>query len=177
MYHFDNNATATSSKQHIHLRKMGAWGYGLLMSDQELDIMADISNEAGKLAKIPHFSFWYPQDQDEVVRKLNDGIFHQLLEKFKAKKWKHGIIYLGALSMRLGVTISQEDMQVLSNALKRTRMYEMAKWQMDCALKGYKNGEPWNFEGLGLVKEMRNGTNKYINGHGKLSLPLAEAHY
>jgi hypothetical protein len=109
---------------------------------------------------------WYPHDLKEAVSELNDGVFHQLLEKYKAKNWKHGLIYLGALSMRLGVSISKEDMQVLINALERTRMYDLAKWQMDCALRGYQNGEPWNFDGLGLVEEMRNGTDKYTTGHG-----------
>ena len=116
--------------------------------------------------KIAYFSLWYPHDLKEAVSELNDGVFHQLLEKYKAKNWKHGLIYLGALSMRLGVSISKEDMQVLINALERTRMYDLAKWQMDCALRGYQNGEPWNFDGLGLVEEMRNGTDKYTTGHG-----------
>ena len=151
---------------------MGAWGYGILQSDQELDIMADISDQAGKLTKIRNFSFWYPKDQDEAVRRLNAGAFHQLLQKFQTKKWKHGIIYLGALSMRIGVTISQPDMHVIRDSLKRVKMYDEARGQMEEALKGYKNGESWNFAGLGLVEDMRHGTNPYANSHGKPFPPL-----
>lgn len=62
---------------------MGAWGYGLFQSDQELDTMDEISSEASKLANDPDFTFWYPENKDEVVTKLNAGLFHQLLEKFQ----------------------------------------------------------------------------------------------
>lgn len=69
---------------------MGAWGYGLFQSDADLDVMEEISDEAGKLAKDSNFTFWYPENEKEVVEKLNSGLYHQLLELFQ-KKWGHGV--------------------------------------------------------------------------------------
>jgi len=90
---------------------MGAWEYGLFQSDNELDTMEEISSEAGKITNDPDFTLWYPKNKAATVSKLNDGLFHQLLERFQAKKWKHGIIYLAALNMQLGVKISEEDIR------------------------------------------------------------------
>ena len=70
---------------------MGAWGYGLFQSDADLDVMEEISDEAGKLAKDPDFTFWYPEKEKEVVEKLNSGLYHQLLVLFQQKKWDHGV--------------------------------------------------------------------------------------
>lgn len=70
---------------------MGAWGYGLFQSDADLDVMDEISEEAGKLAKNPDFTFWYPENEKEVVKKLNNGLYHQLLALFQQKKWDHGV--------------------------------------------------------------------------------------
>ena len=65
---------------------MGAWGYGLFQSDDEVDTIEQINAEAGKVANDPEFNFDFPENYEEVVAKLNDGLFHQLLDKFKAKK-------------------------------------------------------------------------------------------
>lgn len=65
---------------------MGAWGYGLFQSDNELATIEQINEEAGKLANDPELNFDLPDNRDEVVAKLNAGLFHQLLDKFKAKK-------------------------------------------------------------------------------------------
>lgn len=125
---------------------MGAWGYGLFQSDNEYDTIEQINEEARKFANDPEFTFDFPEKHEEVVAKLNDGLFHQLLEKFKAKSWKHGIIYLAALSMQLGVKISEKDTRLLRDTLPRTKMYDQARHQMQKALDGYKNnGEGWNF--------------------------------
>lgn len=134
---------------------MGAWGHGLFQSDADLDVADDISDQAGRLANDPDFTLLYPEKRDQVVHKLNAGIFHQLLEKFQAKNWKHGIIYLGALSMQLGVKIVDEDMLVLKKTLPRVTMYDLAKEQMRKGLEGYKNnGEAWDFESPGVVETM-----------------------
>ena len=53
--------------------------------------MEEISDEAGKLAKDPEFTFWYPKNKEEVVGKLNGGLYHQLLQHFQGKKWDHGV--------------------------------------------------------------------------------------
>ena len=136
---------------------MGAWGYGLFKSDVDLDITEQISEEAGKLAHDPDFTFWYPENQTHVVDTLNAGLFHQLLDKFRAKNWKSGVIYLGALSMQLGAKIPEEDMQVLKETLDEVKMYDEAEEQMRTALRGYKNdGVAWNFESLGLDETAAN---------------------
>ena len=128
-------------------------------SDADLDVIGDISDQAGQLANDRDFNFWYPNNREKVVEKLNARLFHQLLDKFRAKNWKHGIIYLGALSMQLGVKISDEEMLVLKETLPRTRMYDEAKEQMRVGLEGYKNdGEPWDFKNPGLQETASLGT-------------------
>lgn len=120
--------------------------------------MDEISSEASKLANDPDFTFWYPENKDEVVTKLNAGLFHQLLEKFQNIDWKHGIVYLGALTMQLGASISEHDMQVLRDTLRRTPMYDEAKAQMEKGLQGYKNdGKEWNFKSPGLNETAASG--------------------
>lgn len=135
---------------------MGAWGYGLFQSDADLDVADDISDEAGRLANDPDFTFSHPENHDTTVTKLNGGLFHQLLEKFQTKNWKHGVIYLGALSMRLGVKIAEEDMRVLKETLTRVRMYNEAKEQMHKGLEGYKSdGVAWDFKSPGVIETMQ----------------------
>lgn len=68
---------------------MGAWGYGIFESDAETDLIKQLDYEAGKLAKDPNFTFTpstESTDWELTVAKLDVGLFHQLLEKFKAKK-------------------------------------------------------------------------------------------
>lgn len=73
-----------------------------------------------------------------------------------SSSWKHGIIYLGALAMQLGVQIGDKDMHVLRDTLPRARMYDEARAQMQKGLDGYKNnGEAWDFESLGLEETIR----------------------
>ena len=58
--------------------------------------------------------------------------------------------------MQLGVRISDQDLQVLRDTLPRAKMYDEAKAQMRKGLDGHKNdGEPWDFESLGLEDTMR----------------------
>lgn len=117
--------------------------------------MEEVSNEAAKLAHDPDFTLWHPENHDGVVEKLNDGIFHQLLQNFIKRNWNHGIVYLGALTMLLGANISEEDMQMLRDTLETTPMYDEAKAQMVKGLEGYKNeGSPWDFNSPGLHDKM-----------------------
>ncbi|KAF6230534.1 hypothetical protein HO133_004878 [Letharia lupina] len=155
---------------------MGAWGYGLFQSDNELDTIEEINEEAGKLANDPLFNFEFPKNHDEVVAKLNAGLFHQLLAKFQAKNWKHGIIYLGALSVQLGVKIGDEDMRVLRDTLPRTKMYDEARAQMQKGLDGYKNdGEAWHFESLGLEDTIQaRGENMFPSSHGAMGMNVLQ---
>jgi len=89
----------TTSKPHSPSCQDGGLGIRVFQSDNELDTVEEISSEAGNITNDPDFTLWYPKNKAATVSKLNDGLFHQLLEKFQAKKWKHGIIYLAALSM------------------------------------------------------------------------------
>lgn len=89
---------------------MGAWGYGLFQSDADLDKVDEISDEAGKLAKDPKFTFWYPENKDEVVGKLNNGLYHQLLQQFQGKKWDHGV----SNSYLLGALPPRETLQLIA---------------------------------------------------------------
>ena len=130
-----------------------------------------MSDQAGSLANDPDFTFWYPENRDQVVEKLNAGLFHQLLEKFKAKNWRHVIIYLGALSMQLGVKIGDKDTLVLKKPLPEAKMYDEAREQMRMGLEGYKNdGEAWDFKSPGLHETMASGTaaSKGTDGKGEL---------
>ena len=154
---------------------MGAWGYGLFQSDADLDVADDISDEAGRLANDPDFTFLYPENHDAVVTKLNSGLFHQLLENFQAKNWKHGVIYLGALSMQLGVKIVEEDMRVLKETLTRVRMYDEAKEQMRKGLEGYKSdGVAWDFESPGVIETMQGMRPPGTDEIGKFPFGLGE---
>lgn len=76
--------------------------------------------------------------------------------------WDHGIIYLGVLSMHLGVKIDSEEMQLLRDTLPQTKMYDEARAEMQKALDGYKsNGESWHFESMNLEDTI------YFTGMGK----------
>lgn len=134
--------------------------------------MEEISNEAAKLAHDPDFTLWHPENHDGVVEKLNDGIFHQLLQNFIKRNWNHGIVYLGALTMLLGANISEEDMQMLRDTLETTPMYDEAKAQMVKGLEGYKNeGSPWDFNSPGLHDKMaRGGPGHAALGNGNVVL-------
>ena len=134
---------------------MGAWGYGIFQSDQELDVMEEITDEARKLAKNPDFDLWYPENHKDVVTELNAGVFHQLLVKFVDLKWNHGVVYLAALTMQLGATINDTDMQTIRDTLPHTPMYDEAKGQMQKGINEYKSdGKPWDFESMGLHETM-----------------------
>lgn len=135
--------------------------------------MDEISEEAGRLANDPDFTFWYPENRDQVVEKLNAGLFHQLLEKYMAKNQKSEIIFLGALSMQLGVNISNEDMLVLKKTLPRARLYDEAKGKMRLGLEGYKNdGEAWDFKSPGLMEMAANIGSTSASGTGEIFATL-----
>ncbi|KAL8854738.1 MAG: hypothetical protein Q9221_000521 [Calogaya cf. arnoldii] len=128
---------------------MGAWGYGLFQSDNEFDVVvSDIDEEACKLAKDPKLTLFNPKNKKRVVKKLNNGLFHDLLQLFVRKEWNHGVIYLAVLSMQLGVKIPATDLTYVHQTLNRTPMYEEAKAQVQKGLDGYK-GEAWDFESKG----------------------------
>ncbi|KAL8752151.1 MAG: hypothetical protein Q9199_005946 [Rusavskia elegans] len=132
---------------------MGAWGYQLFNSDNEFDVViSDIEEQASKLAKDPKLTLYEPKNKKRVVKKLNDGLFHELLQLFIRKEWKHGVIYLAVLSMRLGAIVPATALAYVGQTLKDTPMYQEAKTQVQKGLEGYKNnGEPWDFESKDIL--------------------------
>lgn len=70
---------------------MGAWGYGLLQSDAELDVVDEIEDEVAKLAKTKRFRLLHPKDPARVKAKLDSGVFHRAFLYFHEKKWNHGV--------------------------------------------------------------------------------------
>ncbi|KAI4087685.1 MAG: hypothetical protein LQ339_008845 [Xanthoria mediterranea] len=132
---------------------MGAWGYQLFNSDNEFDVViSDIDEQASKLAKDPKLTLYKPKNKKRVVKKLNDGLFHEVLQLFISKEWKHGVIYLAVLSMMLGAIIPATDLAYVAQTLKETPMYQEAKTQVQKGLEGYKNiGEPFDFESKSII--------------------------
>lgn len=61
-------------------------------SDNEFDVViSDIDEQASKSAKDPKLTLYEPKNKKRVVKKLNDGLFHELLQLFIRKEWKHGV--------------------------------------------------------------------------------------
>lgn len=134
---------------------MGAWGYGLFQSDSDLDVLDEISSDVGKCINKPEVHLYHPENHKHVVAKLNDGVFHQILAEYQAKKWNHGVILFGAATMQLGGHISDDDMKMLRTMLPQTPMYDESKAQMQKGLDGYKNdGTAWDFGSKGLIDTM-----------------------
>lgn len=133
---------------------MGAWGYGLFQCDSDLDLVDEISYDLAE----EEISIGCPEDPKHVVEKLNSGAFHQLLTDYNAIGWKHGIVLLGAATMRLGGHSSDKDMDVLRATLPKTPMTDEAKAQMSKGLDGYKNnGVEWDFGSKGLLETVMEG--------------------
>jgi hypothetical protein len=154
---------------------MGAWGYGLFQSDSDLDVLDEISSDVGKRINEPDVHLYHPENRKHVVNKLNDGVFHQLLEEYPAKKWKHGIILLGAASMQLGGHISEDDLKMLRTALIKTPMFDEAKAQMEKGLTEYKNdGTAWDFGSKGLIDTMMSMGDSGAAGGGERAVATSQ---
>ena len=135
---------------------------GILHSNEASKHVCLLGEEIFKLTGDREISICSPINREYVVRKFNDGFFHELLMRYETKKgeqlWPLAdkfAVFLGAYSMVLGVAIGRDDMDILRFALKRVEIDPEAKAQMEKALEGYKsNGEGWDFHGhyLGLSK-------------------------
>ncbi|KAL8645930.1 MAG: hypothetical protein Q9226_007076 [Calogaya cf. arnoldii] len=132
---------------------MGAWGYGLLQSDAELDVVDEIEVEVARLAKKKKCRIMHPKQPARVASFLNDGLFHRAFQYFQERKWNHGMIYLVVLAMRLGCVIPTEDLADVAQTIKDTPMYKEAKGQLELGLATYKNnGEPMDFGSKGMIE-------------------------
>ena len=135
---------------------------GILHSNEAFKYGSLLGEECFKLTGDQDLSIRSPIDREYVVRKFDDGFFHELLMRYETEKgeqlWPLAdkfAVFLGADSMVLGVAIGRDDMDILRSALKRVEIDPEARRQMEKALKGYKsNGEGWDFDGhyLGLSK-------------------------
>ncbi|CAF9930032.1 MAG: hypothetical protein ALECFALPRED_004504 [Alectoria fallacina] len=133
---------------------------GILHSNEAFKYGSLLGEECFKLTGDQDLSIRSPIDREYVVRKFDDGFFHELLMRYETEKgeqlWPLAdkfAVFLGADSMVLGVAIGRDDMDILRSALKRVEIDPEARRQMEKALKGYKsNGEGWDFDGhyLGL---------------------------
>ncbi|CAD6592928.1 MAG: hypothetical protein ASARMPRED_006845 [Alectoria sarmentosa] len=133
---------------------------GILHSSEASKYVCLLGEEIFKLTGDREISICSPINREYVVRKFNDGFFHELLMRYETEKgeqlWPLAdkfAVFLGVYSMVLGVAIERDDMDILRFALKRVEIDPEAKAQMEKALEGYKsNGEGWDFHGhyLGL---------------------------
>ena len=135
------------------------WAYTLFDCDYDFDIVGDISHEASVVANESDLDLMCPKNKKHVVEMLNAGLFHQLLQKFLDRDFRDGVVYLGALAMRLGAKIGDDDMSVLRELVGCVRMFEEAREQMRAALKGYNpaGGYPWVFSFSGVHEEQWQG--------------------
>ena len=135
------------------------WGYTLFDRDYDLNIVGSISYEAGVVANDSDLDLMFPKNERHVVEMLNAGLSHQLLQRFLDRAFRDGVVYLGALAMRLGAESGEGDMGVLREMVGCVRMYDEAREQMRAALKGYNpaGGYPWVFSCLGLLEEQWQG--------------------
>ena len=145
-------------REDISVAPPGGWGYTLFDCDYDLEIAGRISCEASVLAN-GQLDLLFPEDPKVVAEILNAGLFHQLLERFLDRDWDDEVVYLGALAMRSGAAIGEEDMRVLREYVGCVKMYDEARKQMRAALKGYNTagGYPWGFSCLGLLEEQVQG--------------------
>lgn len=140
-------------REDISVAPPGVWGYTLFDCDYDLEIAGRISYEASVLVN-GQLELLFPEDPKVVAEILNEGLFHQLLERFLDREWNDEVVYLGALAMRSGAQIGEEDMRVLRETVGCVKMYDEAREQMRAALKGYNTagGYPWGFSCLGLLE-------------------------
>ena len=128
------------------------WDYTLFDCDSDLGIGRDISYQARDVAN-QDLDLLFPKDKKQVAEILDAGLFHQLLQRFMDRDNREWVVYLGALAMRLGAKIGEEDMKVLRYMVGCVKMYDAAREQMRAALKGYNSagGYPWVFSCMGPI--------------------------
>ena len=132
---------------------MGYWGEGIFQNDTDLDNAIYISRTACEIAGDAGLNFNMPRNREELVTKLNNGLFVQLLQRFLAEKNEDYIVLLGALAMKLGATVNEDAKKSIRASLHSAYMHEPAKKQVMKGLKEYKNnGEAWNFNSSGLLE-------------------------
>ena len=123
--------------------------YQILHSDNAIRCADMLNRECLKMTGDPELKICCPVDRDHVLRKFNDGFFHEILMRFKVvngeREWPIEHLYsvfLGVYAMALGVKIENEDMDILRSALRRVLILGEPKKQIEKAFQNYKsNGE------------------------------------
>ncbi|MCJ1397475.1 hypothetical protein MMC11_000668 [Xylographa trunciseda] len=133
---------------------MGYWGEKIFQSDTALDLIDEITDDAGLEL--------YMFDDDTAVTiardALNAGILATLVAKYTADPpdmWddpNHKIFMLVALAMQTGAIVSKELRTVVRTLIRRIATPEQAKKQMRTALRVSTLREPYNFDSPGLVE-------------------------
>ena len=112
---------------------MGCWGLGLFQSDHDLDIMDELSDEAGV------DSLYVPEDPAALRRALEkDGKLSSMIDKWETRGAGDGIgitpkysaVILAACAMKVGAKIEERHMQLLRNIYESCGLYEEGERQM-----------------------------------------------
>ncbi|KAI1481710.1 hypothetical protein F4774DRAFT_407591 [Daldinia eschscholtzii] len=151
---------------------MVAWGKGLMQSDDDYDIANDLSDMCD-------CDLIYPTEDEgrsETIKKLNDGLFSQKLEKILAADFRPATSYhkreriaiiFTMLAMELGVIIEPRYLRMLKVLRPMLPTLEQ-QLQLVTALDEYKNdGTPWETGSKGLIdtkKSAERGPNKFDLG-------------
>ncbi|KAM7183926.1 hypothetical protein V8F20_012425 [Naviculisporaceae sp. PSN 640] len=157
---------------------MGRWGQRLFEGDQDLDIVSDLDAEfiatgqadAHQEADISE-SLLDDQNKEAMRLRLDNGLGKLIFTKLRAEEddpehnWlgkrdgKYRVCIFGALMMRLGAQIDDEDMQHLREIVSEVPcrqgfqlplcddgFRDPGKWQFIAALEHYKPGTPRDFD-------------------------------
>ena len=105
------------------LATMDFWNAGLLRSTDEMQMLAEMCKDVGKLLKVPDVDLFSSREQfmDMLGR---GGVFRHLIKTYHRKKDHKHLILLGAASLQLGLRVSDDHMKVLRTALEHTVMEE-----------------------------------------------------
>lgn len=125
---------------------MGAWGYELFQSDNDLEWIDYICDEAGTTLD-------YPDNAGEVRKELDNGLLAKTFERYLGEKdvQEYGILMLGILAMQLGARMDDKYLNIMRGIYNRDcGLYPLGKAQVKLALDAYRNdGTPWDFERTG----------------------------
>lgn len=126
---------------------MSSWGRGLLQSEDDDAIAADLADMLG-------CKLLYVQKEEvaEIVQRLNDGLLSQKFDKILSANFKPAtsyhkreriVVILGMLAMQLGAEIESRHLTALR--VLRPWLHNLEQQlQLATALQEYKNdGTPW----------------------------------
>ena len=100
---------------------MDFWNSGLLRSTEEMQMLAEMAKDAGRIMDVPDVDLFSSREQfmDMLGR---GGVFRYLINTYQRKKDHKHIILLAAATLQLGLQISDDHMKVVRAALEQTVM-------------------------------------------------------